>query len=194
IFAAQGGWQVGDVPGEDLARPGGRESAWAGRGRARGGAVTLHAVLLQDAVERRLGGVVDAAIGEEGDDLLRRQIAVFGGVDEPQDPLLLRRRELVVWGAGGPAALVFAAARGGALGPPALHCADCQAEQFAGSLEPGAGCDGLVDEPQGHRSLVGSVSSSSSPQIAAAFFFSTSSAAASARALSLRLNSRSSSR
>src|SRR5690606_30206474 len=52
--------------------------------------------------------------------------------------------------------------------PPALHCADCETEQLAGSLEPGADSDGLVDEPQGHRSLVGSVSSSSSPQIAAA--------------------------
>lgn len=52
--------------------------------------------------------------------------------------------------AGGPAAPVLAAA----VGPPALHRADREAELLAGSLEPGAGTGGPGPGPVVGRSVV----------------------------------------
>src|SRR5690606_5751703 len=154
--------------------------------------MALLAFVFEHAIEGRLGGDVLPLVGETGHDLARGQVAHLLAVGDIEEFGALSGAELVGGRGLGSAAAVSAPFR--ALVAPPLQRPRWQPEDLTGFALTRSGADGLVDEGEDHRPLLPVVSSSSSPQSARAFFASTRSAAVSASALSLRSNSRSSSR
>ena len=189
--SGQGRGQPGNVPAPDLIRS--RGGVGGLRCRRSGGsgaaAVVLLARLPQDAVKGRFGSEILSVVGEFDDDLGRWLGRVRGQVALPQDFRPLSGGERVGRNRTrrpGPAV--------GGGSAPAPERARAQSEHFGALALAGPGLHGFVDEKQDFSAIRGAGQASFSPQIASAFFRSTKRAAASARALSLRRNSFSSSR
>lgn len=150
-----------------LVRSGGDDlGGLAVRGRPRPTAVFHLLVPPQQAVDSALRGHVDAFVGQQGDDLLRRQVAEARRVHDAEDASLFGLGELV----GGPRLRPCSAVFADALLAPALQGPRRHAELFASSGLTGAGLHGFVDEAEDQVSFVGRVLSSPSPQIAWTFF------------------------
>ncbi len=143
----------------------------------------------QHAVDRRLRCAVVPRVGEARNDLFRRQIAVLRRVHDREHVRAFGRRQRVGRTRSRPGSAVVAHVRA----TPALHAPLVDADLHARALAASAGRHGFVHQTEDHFPFPSSVPSSPSPQISRTFFWSTSSAAVSARALSLRRSSRSSS-
>ena len=187
--------QVGHVPAPDLPRfgsdvRGGRPDRF---GRLRSPTVGGLSVCLQHAAEGGFAGQVDALVGQHGHDACWRHGGKAGFVGDGQHMRTLRFGEgMARYRAGRlQSAIALDEAIGGL---PALEGAQVDAGNLAGRLEPGAGSMCAVNV-SGQGLAIFEADHSPSPllKIAATFFDSTSSAAVSARALSLRSSSRSSS-
>jgi hypothetical protein len=117
-------------------------------------------MLAEDAVDGRLRGDVDAALGQNRDDLIRRQVTEFGVVDDLEDVSFFVHGQLVRGRGLATSATVLA----DALPFPALDRARIDLENFTGLGLASSGGDGLVDEAQDQVALVVRVLPSSSPQ------------------------------
>ena len=145
-----------------------------------------HLFLSQDPVKGRLRGQVLAPVRKPRNNLLRRKITELLAVGRLQDLLSFSLAETMRRRFERTSTEVFSPLL---LSPPD-DGPGAQAEDLRGRPQSGSGGNGLVNELQHYFPFFRGVSSSSSPQIDWAFFLSTSRAAASARALSLRANSR----
>ena len=145
--------------------------------------------LTEDPIHRGLRSQVITLISQAGDDLLGGAVAVLGAVDDLENLMPLSIGQLVGRGGLGTSPAVLANSS-----PfPSLYRPTIDAQGLAGLALPRASVDNFVDQAEDQIPLLVVVSSSSSPQISWAFFFSASGAATSARALSLRRSSFSSS-
>ena len=183
--------QVRDVPAPDLVRAV-RDvlSRCSSLGWARSAPVLHQAARPQEPIDCRFRGQVDAAVGQRRNDLFGRGIAKLGRIHDGHDRRDLRLAQSVRWRHALLAAVVVVDMA------PALQRPGLEAHLGAGPILPGAGANRLVDEAHHFLSSFSSVESPSSSELskrAASFFRSTNKAVTSARALSLRATSRSSS-
>lgn len=139
------GLEVGDVPAEDLTGAGGVLLLGPLMGRwTRATPVGELPPLPQEPVDRRLRGQVEPPVGEKGDDLPGREVAILGAVDDLKQPLPLRLGELV----GGWGCVVVAAIFVATLLAPPGQSAGAQTQDLAGLDLPGATLDSFIDKGQ----------------------------------------------
>src|SRR5262245_9333152 len=183
--------KVGDVPRPDLVGTGRHMlTRWSALRWTRCRTMRELTLGAQDAVHARFGAKVDALVRKHRHDLLRRAIRVLGLVHSLEDGPSFGIRQLVGRCLSWPGPPVVA----DWLSLPALHRPWIDSKYGAGSALTRTLGHCRAHETKDHLPLLVEVSSSSSPKSASSFFLSARSAVTSASALSLRCNSRSSSR
>lgn len=183
------------VPAPDFARASGDVCAgWTAGARRPGSATAVHlAVFAQDPMEAGFTRDVDALVGQRRHDPRGRHFGEAGFVRHSHDRCAFRLGQRMR-GPGVGDVRPAVVARRAVRGSPPLDGAGIDARQGAGWFQTGTRSLGFMDRlKQGQAIFQAGHASPPSWKIAESFFDSTSKAAVSAKALSLRCRSRSSS-
>jgi hypothetical protein len=144
----------------------------------------------QYPVKGRFRGQIDAYVCKLRDNLIRRQIPVLRTIGYFQNLLAFLVSQLVARHLLRALAFINAVSTE----TPADNGSGTETDYFRSRTKTGSRSRCFVNQIQDYLPFFGGMLSSSSPQIAWTFFFNTNKAAASAKALSLRASSLSSSR